>query len=410
MIQKIIESGLIALQALRSHKLRAVLTTLGIIIGVVTVVGIISIIQGLNTGFKDQISNLGSDVLYIDRYPWVITDSDEWWRVHRRPRIREQQYEYIKEQSLHAAYVVPQITNRSAVSRGKHSLDRITLIGTNQHGLHVGFGPQDLATGRFLSFVDVDRNRMVAVIGNKISETLFPEEDPLGERVTIGGRRFLVIGVLNEQGNMLGNDMDSNVYVPHGAFVKTFGAWRSYTIAVKLRDPDAMENARIELAGLMRTARKLKPREENDFEINNQDMLLNFYNSITRSLWITAIGIGGISLLIGGIGIMNIMMVSVTERTREIGIRKALGATRWTIMLQFLIESIMVCLVGVILGMGFAAGLAKAVDAFTPLPAAISVSWAGLGIGFVLVIGILFGLWPASRAAKLNPIEALRYE
>jgi len=410
MLQKILESGLIALEAIRAHKLRAILTTLGIVIGVVTVVGIISIIQGLNTGFVNQISNLGTDVLYIDRYPWIVTDGNEWFRIRRRPRIREQHYQYIKEYSLLADYVVPQIQGHSSVARGKHSLDRVTVIGTNEHGLRVGFGPQDLAEGRFLSPIDVNRNRMVAVIGHRIAETLFPAADPLGERVTVGSQRFLVIGVLEEQGNMLGNDMDSNVYMAHGAFARTFGNWRSYSIAVKLRDPEKMEDARIELTGLMRTARRLKPREENNFEINNQDMLMNFYNSITRGLWLTAIGIGGISLLVGGIGIMNIMMVSVTERTREIGIRKALGATRQTIMLQFLIESMMICLVGVLIGMGVAAGLAMGIDKFTPLPATISASWAVLGTGFVLVIGVLFGLWPASRAAKLNPIDALRYE
>lgn len=409
-MRTIIESLKIALQALWSHKLRSILTTLGIVIGVVTVVGIISIIQGLNTGFASQISSLGTDVLYIDRYPWVISSNEEWWAVHDRPRIGIDEYEYIANHSLYAKQVVPQVMTNSDVREGKNSLERVTIVGTSEAGLQVGFGPQDVAEGRFLSFVDVNRNRMVAVIGNSIAENLFPDKDPLGEYITVGNHRFMVSGVLAKQGNFLGNDMDSNVYMPYGAFAKTFGAWRSYTIAVKLQNPGQMEDARLELTGLMRTVRQLKPREEANFTINNQDVLLDFYKKITGGLWATAIGIGGISLLVGGIGIMNIMLVSVTERTKEIGVRKALGARRIDIMIQFLIESMMVSLVGVSIGLLFALGVALAVDKLSPLPASINASWALMGTVFVVVIGVIFGLWPASRAAKLNPIEALRYE
>lgn len=409
-MRTLFESLKIALQALWSHKLRSILTTLGIVIGVVTVVGIISIIQGLNTGFMNQVSGLGTDVLYIDRFPWVIQTNEDWWDVRTRPRIGLDEYEYIAQHSQYARLVVPTIQSNADVKREKYSLERVAIVGTSENGLQVGMGPQDVANGRFLSFVDVSRNRMVVVIGNTVAENLFPDSDPLGEYITIGNHQFIVIGVLTKQGNFLGNDMDSNVYMPYGAFNRTFGSRRSYTIAVKLWDSSQMEDARIELTGLMRTARQLKPRDDANFNINNQDVLLNFYKQITSGLWATAIGIGGISLLVGGIGIMNIMLVSVTERTREIGVRKALGAKRSDILVQFLIESMMVSLVGVGIGLLFAMGVAFGVDKFSPLPASINMSWAFIGTGFVIVIGVLFGLWPASRAAKLNPIEALRYE
>ena len=409
-MRNIIESAKIALQALWSHKLRAILTTLGIVIGVVTVVGIISIIEGLNKGFMKQISSLGSDVLYIDRYPWVNTSHEDWLRMRGRPRITLEDYEYLRDHSRLAQRIIPQVMTRAEVSRKEHALQNVTINGTNEYGLEGGFGPQDVEQGRFLSSIDVNRNRVVVALGSSVAEALFPDTDPLGERITIRNTRLLVIGVLTKQGNMLGNDMDSNVYMPYGAFTRTFGAWRSYMIAVKVGDPALLEDARIELTGLMRTTRGLKPREDNNFVINNQEMLMNFYRQITSGLWATAIGIGGISLLVGGIGIMNIMLVSVTERTKEIGIRKALGATRGNVMTQFLIESMMVCLMGVLIGLGFAAVVAFIIENSTPLPASISMTWALLGMGFVVVIGVLFGLWPASRAAKLNPIDALRYE
>ena len=409
-MRNLLESTKIALQALWSHKLRAILTTLGIVIGVVTVVGIISIIEGLNQGFANQISSLGSDVLYIDRYPWVNTSYEEWLRIRGRPRITLDHYEYISQHSTYAKKVIPQVMTRTEVSRREHALESVTVIGTNEFGLEGGFGPQDIAEGRFFSSLDVDRNRMVVAIGYKIAETVFPDSDPIGQRINVGNKRFLIIGVLKEQGNMLGNDLDSNVYMPYGAFARTFGPWRSYMIAVKLGNPSLMEKARMELTGLMRTVRQLKPREDNNFVINNQEMLMNFYRQITGGLWATAIGIGGISLLVGGIGIMNIMLVSVTERTKEIGIRKALGATRLNVLTQFLIESMMVCMVGVAIGLLVTVGVTIVIDKSTPLPASISITWALLGMGFVVVIGVLFGLWPASRAAKLNPIDALRYE
>ena len=229
--------------------------------------------------------------------------------------------------------------------------------------------------------------------------------------MTINGRKFLVIGLLDKQGQMLGRNLDNMIYIPAETLLKMFGRrWRNITIAVKASEPELLAEARDEVEGIMRRYRKLRPGEENDFAINQQSSLQELYDNATGMLWMVAMGIGSIALIVGGVGVMNIMLVTVTERTMEIGIRKSLGARRRTILWQFLVESMAVSAVGVVVGFGLASATALFIQKSTPLAARIPPTWGLLGIGVVVVVGLIFGLWPATKAARMDPIEALRYE
>jgi putative ABC transport system permease protein len=398
----------IAFDALRSYKMRSILTTLGIIIGVTTVILIVALIQGLNQAFSKEISAIGTDTIYIQKFPWVMND-DDWFKYRNRRNITLEEAEKVKANSNLAIAVAPQIATSRSVKFGEKSVDQVIITGTTADYLVTSNANPEY--GRFFSENDVNSNRAVCVLGYEVAEKLFDQADPLGKRVNIGGRKFRVIGVLDKKGSFFGWNMDILAIIPIGAFQSAFGAQRrSFEIEIKLASPDKIEEAEYELTGIMRRIRKLTPDKESDFAINKQSMLLDTYNQLTSTLWAVAIGVGAISLLVGGIGIMNILLVSVTERTREIGIRKALGARRSDILWQFLIESMMICAIGVFLGILLAVGLAKLVAATTPVPAAITWWVAILGLVFVVGIGLFFGIYPATKAARLNPIEALRYE
>ncbi len=244
-----------------------------------------------------------------------------------------------------------------------------------------------------------------------MKENLFPNEDPLGKRISINGRRFLVIGLLEKQGQMMGRSLDNMVYIPAETLLKMYGRrWRNISIALKAADPTLVNEAREEVEGIMRRYRQLRPGQPDDFAINQQSTLQELYDNATRMLWMVAIGIGSIALIVGGVGVMNIMLVTVTERTMEIGIRKSLGARRSTIRWQFLVESMTVSALGVTVGFLLASGAAVVIGWVTPLSARVPPTWGALGIGVVVVVGLIFGLWPATKAARLDPIEALRYE
>jgi putative ABC transport system permease protein len=310
----------IAYYALRSYKLRSILTTIGIVIGVMTVITIVALIQGLNTAFADQISAIGTDTLFIQKFPWIIKSHEEWVSYRNRRNITLAEAERVKELATFVRAVAPTHFTQRTVKYQEKDVERVSIIGTTADYLITSNAFPEI--GRFLSETDVDHRRWVTVLGYDVAESLFPNSSPIGRRVSIGGRKFRVIGVIEKKGTMFGFNMDTNAVIPIENFQSLFGTrWRSVDIEIKALSPEAVEETEMELIGVMRRVRGLTPGQDDDFAIMKQSTLMDTYNDLTRTLWAVAIGVGAISLLVGGIGIMNILLVSVTERTREIGIR-----------------------------------------------------------------------------------------
>jgi len=396
----------VALRALLANKLRAALTTLGIIIGVATVTGILSIITGLDAGVERQMALMGVRSLYVSTRPWVMRG--DWHKYHNRPPIREWQYRRLRELVPFADAIAPTASRGAKVERRGLQVTDVDVRGTNAEFLQTtGFAVE---RGRFFSPVDVDLERPYVVLGPEVARQLFEREDPLGGWVLIRGTPFQVIGVLKAQGSFLGRSRDATATIPFGGFRRLFGFRHSMEIAVSIAPGMTLDDAELELGGLMRRVRGLKPAQPDDLSVNQQKQLSEMYENITGTLFLVIVVVSLISLLVGGIGIMNIMLVSVTERTREIGVRKALGARRRTVLFQFLLESLVLSGLGGVIGLAAGTGVAYVVDAVTPLPAVVSTAAAVAGLGFSAVVGLFFGLYPAWRASRLDPIAALRYE
>jgi len=399
----------IALGNLFGARLRSFLTTLGIVIGVMTVIAIVAIIQGLNRSFEAQISNLGANTLYVAKWKFFNT-SDDWWEMRNRKSLGREELHAIEREATHATAVAPQASKRGSVAYGDREASSIQIIGTNARYLDTNGVP--VGAGRFLSDVDVDLSRSSVVLGFEVASRLFPgfgPEEILGRRVKIDGVPFTVIGTIAKRGQMLGMNMDANVMLLYSTFLRDLGSKRSIVIAVA-GEPGKLVALEDELVGILRRVRRVPPEKKDDFAVNRQDQILKLYGQLTGALYGVAIGVGLITLVVGGIGIMNIMLVSVTERTREIGVRRALGARRRTILFQFLIESSVVAAVGGAAGTVLGLAVAQLVALVTPLAAAVTPSAVALGLGFSAAVGLAFGSWPAWRAARLDPVEALRYE
>ena len=395
-----------AVVAISVHKLRSLLTTLGIIIGIVSVTAMFTTINGIERGFERSVSMLGTNILYIQKWPWV-TGSD-WWKYINRPNITEDLVEVIRRRARYVEAIAPVAqTSRMVQYRGRQ-LSGVFVQGSTPELARVE--NINLTQGRFYSESEYLGAREVCVIGADIAEGLFPAENPLGKTIRIDGHKFQVIGVLAKQGKFLGLfSLDTQVHIPLTTFKKYFGLQRrSLTIEVRVPSPDLLDEAEDELIGILRMARGLKPGEENDFAINRQEIFRAQFDGIKRVIYSVGIALTGLSLLVGGIGVMNIMFVSVKERTREIGIRKAVGATRRAILTQFLMEAIMVCSIGGIVGIGLSFGVTALINQF--FTAYLSVGTIVLAFAICVGVGIVFGFIPAWTAARANPIEALRYE
>jgi len=402
------EGLLIALRAIRANKIRSALTMLGIFIGITVVVLMSTAIKGIDNSFQKGISALGTDVLYIDKWAWFT--NEEWWRLRNRKNIDIADFERFKELAKLPLAVAPVTNSRQTIKYQDRRVESVFLNGSNSD--YVKTTNFTFDQGRFYSEIESNASRQVVVLGSEISKNLFPRGDALDKTIKVGGANYKVIGVLTEQGStVLGPfNPDNQVFVPIGTIFKNYISHNRGTITINVRaqNPGMIEETKAEAIGVMRKVRGLKYFEENDFTVNQQEALMEQYNSVVGVIQIAGLFITGLSLFVGAIGIMNIMFVSVRERTREIGIRKAIGAKRRTILAQFLLESSTICLVGGIAGLIAAVLLSMVVNQF--LPTSVQIDAVIIALAVALITGVLSGLAPAYMAAKLDPVESLRYE
>lgn len=400
------EYFVMAWMALKAHKMRSALTTLGILIGVTTIITIFTTIQGMNEYVMGQFSKIGSSTVYVQKWPWVIRG--DFWKYRNRKEVTNKEYEALVRHSRVADFIAPTIWAIRSIKYKNEVYERVQVLGTNEQYKDTdNLAP---AVGRFLTEMDVYRNHKVCVLGDQVSQNLFKEEDPLGKRIKIGSDKYRVIGIAEKQGEAFGQSLDNYVLIPYGSFRRVTSGHRGMMISLSVTDNSRVEEMKDEIRGIMRQTRKIPPGEEDDFAINQQDLLTQTYRDITSTLFMIVFVIGGISLLVGGIGITNIMLVSVTERTREIGIRKAIGARRRNILSQFIIESIAIASIGGMIGilLGYFGG--SVVLSQMNLTTGVSLSVIMVGFGFSSFVGVAAGFYPAWKAAKMNPIDSLHFE
>jgi putative ABC transport system permease protein len=402
------ESLVIALQAVWANKLRSFMTVLGNIVAVASIVTVVSLIQGMNAMVTDAIvSDIGADSFMVQRRGIVRSEEDEE-RTRNNPLLTMDEADAIRSFSDNIAAVAGQAGRGATVSYGTNELENISIRGVTSE--YSSFSSFNAEQGRMMTAIEVERARPVAIIGWDVADRLFGETNPLDKIIRIAGVQFRVVGVSRRQGAVFGNSQDGFAVIPLGAYMRLFGARQSLTLMVKPTDPDVTQAAMDDATVALRVARRLKPSQPDNFGMFSSDTVLGIYAQATNGIFAVLVGIVALSLVVGGIVIMNIMLMVVSERTREIGLRKALGARRSDIMSQVLIESITLStfggLVGIMLGFAFAMAIAAA----TPLPAGLQLWSVVLGIGITAGVGLFFGAYPASRAAALDPIEALRRE
>jgi len=404
------ESLRIALRALAANKVRGALTTLGIIIGIVAVVTTMTAVNGLQNRFRESFSAVGSDVIYVSRMPWVVIG--DFFLYRNRPGLELREARALETRLRGKALVNPSLDARVDVKRGSEMMEGVTIIGTTEKQSQMSSAqPQ---SGRFLMPYDLTYKKSVCVIGNDIRDKLFKGVDPIHRTLKLGRNEFRVIGVMEKLGGSFlgGPNFDRQVYIPITSYVRTFGGRRGHVdvnIAVKAPSQEAMADLEYVVIGEMRKVRGLRPTEPDNFSINKLDTLVGTFSSVMGVVLLVGLLVTSIALFVGAVGVMNIMLVSVTERTREIGIRKAIGATRRSILLQFLFESSAICLLGGTIGIVLAAIVTAVLNA-TVMPASLSLPILGIAVLVSILVGVVAGVAPAYRGARLDPIEALRHE
>jgi putative ABC transport system permease protein len=399
----------LAMQSLWQNKLRTVLTVLGVTISVASIIAVVTLINGANTYITTKFTRYGADVFTVSRMPSLIFDSNDYERFQRRKSILYDDYTYVRDNCKRCVAIGQSQGTVAKVVRGTHSVTDSTIRGyTWQMPMLQNL---DIAQGRGFTQVDEDHAAKVAIIGTDISDNLFPGINPLGLELRADGMPYTVVGVAQKQGSTFGQSQDNWVAVPLTAYMKTYGTMKSGTIYVKAGSAGpALEDAGDEVRVLMRSKRHDAPGAEDSFELDVNNTLVGFFSRVTAMFGAVVAGIALISLVVGGIVIMNMMLASVTERTREIGIRKSLGARGHDIMLQFLVESCAIALVGGFFGVLLGIAVAQAVTLLLGFPSTVALWSVLLGLAMAASVGIFFGVYPARKAANLDPIVALRAE
>jgi putative ABC transport system permease protein len=403
----LVENLSIAVWALRANKLRAVLTVIGNVVAVMSVIAVVSIIDGVNKYVSERILDQGLNVIYIDKFG-LITDDDAFREASKRRDLTAYEADALVSRMQLAGQVVAQAEANKAIRYRGTELKNIRILGTTEG--YPAVGKYETEQGRELEDSDFQRRRPVCVIGSEVAETLFPRIDPVGQSIKASGFELLVVGTLVARGNVLGQSQDNLIIVPLGQFEKMYGSHRSLSLIVSSAPGVTLERLEDEARVVLRAARHVPLGAPDDFAISTAETYMALYQTLTGGIFAGTIGLVAISLVVGGIVIMNIMLVAVTERTREIGIRKAVGARRSDLVSQFLSEAVVLAFFGGALGVLAGIAIALLIRTITPLPATIQPWSVAISLSVASAVGLFFGVYPATRAARLDPIVALRQE
>lgn len=406
------ESALMAFDTLRTNKLRSALTILGVSVGVVTVIFMVSIIQGLNKAFADQIESLGSNTIFVSKFAPSFGRPPGPEEIHRKDLTMDDA-DALRTEAPSIVGVSPTVRMLSSTIRYQDKqTDTPILFGVTPYYEFVQ--SQYVAAGRFINDIDMQDRSNIVILGVDVKQALFPYEDAVDKEVRINGNPYKVVGVMEPLGNFFGQSRDNSIFVPITTFDKYYPDRPFpeivFFVVVRPRSRAFVKSSMDEITDILRRRRRVPTGAPNNFGISSQDSLLDVYNQLTGATALVLTSISFVALMIGGIGVMNIMLVSVTERTKEIGVRKAVGATKLNILSQFLIEAVVLTAIGGLAGLAVGEVASLLMNKYSPLPAYVPLWAIAVGVGISAAVGIIFGLWPAWKAARLNPIDALRWE